>query len=409
MPAELALAVVDDTVISFADDKTGHMLSKLLLEPEIPGGIEEPNFYFDLTEDKSALGMELLMGTRGWRRFEWAPVLSPPPPVSTASVPTGAAAGGDAPMDDRVMAMPAQEPPAAVRPAPADKQKRRAERERVANAEMAADRDDPVEEEPNWAGKPDMADRMMDEDLERRPARTPAPLAFAPVRVFPAPDYSGPQAGARTDFRETIHWAPSVKTDRYGKATITLYTSDAVTSFRVFAEGVGGGLAGRHEQVFKSNLPFSMNVKLPLEVSAGDVMELPLTLTNEQGAPLPMSLAASFGDLLTLSRPVSLPGPALPANARQALFYEVEVSGMQGQSEVKFSANAGGLTDEFVRSVRVQPLGFPQTISRSGTLTKALRETVDLAGATQGTIEASLKLYPSPVSTLVSGLEGLLR
>jgi hypothetical protein len=46
VPADLALAVVDDTVLSFADDKTGHMLSRLYLEPELPGKIEEPNFYF---------------------------------------------------------------------------------------------------------------------------------------------------------------------------------------------------------------------------------------------------------------------------------------------------------------------------------------------------------------------------
>ncbi|MBL9004590.1 MAG: hypothetical protein JNJ46_10105, partial [Myxococcales bacterium] len=46
IPADVALSVVDDTVLSFADDKTGHMLSRLYLEPELPGKVEEPNFYF---------------------------------------------------------------------------------------------------------------------------------------------------------------------------------------------------------------------------------------------------------------------------------------------------------------------------------------------------------------------------
>jgi hypothetical protein len=77
VPAELALSVVDDTVIAFADDKSGHLLSKLLLEPELPGKVEEPNFYLDLTEAQSALALDLLMGTRGYRRFEWMAVLSP--------------------------------------------------------------------------------------------------------------------------------------------------------------------------------------------------------------------------------------------------------------------------------------------------------------------------------------------
>ena len=39
---------------SFADDKTGHMLSRLYLEPELTGKVEEPNFYFDLSEKRAA-------------------------------------------------------------------------------------------------------------------------------------------------------------------------------------------------------------------------------------------------------------------------------------------------------------------------------------------------------------------
>jgi hypothetical protein len=46
VPADLALSVVDDTVLSFADDKSGHMLSRLYLEPELTSKVEEPNFYF---------------------------------------------------------------------------------------------------------------------------------------------------------------------------------------------------------------------------------------------------------------------------------------------------------------------------------------------------------------------------
>ena len=243
--------------------------------------------------------------------------------------------------------------------------------------------------------------------LARRERR--GPLPFAPVRVFPAPDYSGAHTGPRTDFRETIHWAPDVRTDRSGKATITFYLSDAVTSFRVFAEGVGEGAAGRAEKVIRSKLPFSMNVKLPLAVSAGDVMQLPLTLTNEQDSALPVSLSASFGDLLTLQRPVVLASPSLAPRRRESLFYDVKVTGQRGESEVKFSANAGGLTDEFVRKVRVEPLGFPMAESAAGRLAQRSVASFDLGAALSGTVEAKLMVYPSPVSTLVSGLQGLLR
>jgi hypothetical protein len=484
-PAELALSVVDDTVISFADDKTGHMLSRLFLEPEIPGQVEEPNFYFDLKEEKSALAMDLLMGTRGWRKFEWQPVLEPPPPAETIGGlgmhGTGMGGGGMGFGRGRVMAAPrgaavaleeeAPMPVAAAMPAPppappavekaakggevqneegrmggraahAELDRAAPAREPVAPApasmappadmpvlqaakpmagpaarrEMAAD--DLLAPEPQAKKNVAAGDMKMDKDADfKQPVVAANQIAvdgefgggFAPVRVFPAPDYSKEYDGPRTDFRETVFWAPRVRTDKTGEATVTFFASDAVTSFRVFAEGAGGGLAGREEQVIQSKLPFSMDVKLPVAVSNGDTIELPLTLTNERDAPLPLSLTASFGDLLKIEKNAALPGPAIDPKQRASLYYGVKVTGQSGKSQVSFGANAGGLKDEFTREVTVEPLGFPQMQSASGTLKGQASHTFDLGQALPDTATATLKLYPSPVATLTSGLDGLLR
>ena len=509
LPAEVAVSVVDDTVVSFADDKNGHMLSKLFLEPEVPGKVEEPNVYFDLTEKKSATAMDLLMGTRGWRKFEWAPVLNPPPPqTSSLGDATGfgglgmrgvgrggggkgrgrGAAPGGAPQDDGVddvmmegaveearaapvemaaapkpakmaarrpaAAEPEAFPAAVAAPAPAappppppaqaaqpmrdEKAPMAKAAEAAPEAEMAmakpmaarreargpmaganriaADEakkemfagdladDAPAERQmadKDWAGGEKAKKRMAEEDGED--------YALAPVRVFPAPVYDGAYDGPRTDFRETIHWLPTVRTGKDGQATFTFYLSDAVTSFRVFAEGAGGGLAGRQEEVLKSTLPFSMGVKLPLEVSAGDKLFLPLTLTNERDKDLPVSLTASFGELLKLEGSAGLKGPSLAANARESIYYPLTVTGISGKSKVSFSADAGGLKDEFIRELNVVPLGFPQEQARAGTLTERVTTTFDLGEAMAGTTQATIKLYPSPVATLTSGLDGLLR
>ncbi len=74
MPAQLSLAVVDDKLLSFADDKSGHILSKLLLEPDLKGTVEEPQFYFDPKEQKADAALDLLMLTQGWRSFTWESV-----------------------------------------------------------------------------------------------------------------------------------------------------------------------------------------------------------------------------------------------------------------------------------------------------------------------------------------------
>ena len=68
--AELAVAVVDDSVLTLADDRSARILARLYLEPEMPGQqIDDPNFYFS-ADPKAPLALDLLLGTQGWRRFK---------------------------------------------------------------------------------------------------------------------------------------------------------------------------------------------------------------------------------------------------------------------------------------------------------------------------------------------------
>ncbi len=79
VPGNFSLAVVDDNLLTYADDKQGHLLSAFLLESELQGDIEEPNFYFDppkVEDDKDrTLALDHLMLTQGWRRFDWVEVM----------------------------------------------------------------------------------------------------------------------------------------------------------------------------------------------------------------------------------------------------------------------------------------------------------------------------------------------
>lgn len=461
LPAELALSIVDDTVISFSDDKTGHMLSRLYLEPELPGTIEEPNLFFDLTEEKSALALELLMGTRGWRTFEWRPVFEPPQPMPVAAMADfaldGVAAGGgglvrprpalraaraepmaidgmpkgmappqkampmpaDAPMkamapaaepapaEAERAAMPAPPPPPPAPPPPAVA--RPMQKEAAGKAANAIGRAEAMDVDDDWGG----AEKKRAVDAAERGAmladEARVGFAIAPVRVFPAPVYGGTTApSVRTDFRETIHWVPQLKTGNDGTATVAFYLSDAVTSFRVFTEGVGGGIAGRNETVLESKLPFSMSVKLPLEVSAGDRISVPLTLTNEAEGSIDVDVAASFGEMVTVKSDVG-GTKTMQRSSRDSMFYDVDVTGVSGVSKVSFSAQGSGLKDEFHRELVVVPRGFPIEQAFSGTIKDKVQHTVDTGDAVEGTIEGTVRVFPSPTATLISGLEGMLQ
>jgi alpha-2-macroglobulin-like protein len=72
--ANLSLAVTDDKLLSFADDRSGTILSRLYLEPELKEKVEEASFYFDAKEAKADTALDYLLLTSGWRHFTWQQV-----------------------------------------------------------------------------------------------------------------------------------------------------------------------------------------------------------------------------------------------------------------------------------------------------------------------------------------------
>ncbi|MEZ4404242.1 MAG: MG2 domain-containing protein [Kofleriaceae bacterium] len=78
VPASLGLAVVDETVLAYADDRQASILARVFLEPELgvtpEDPIEEPDYYLSDKPDAAA-ALDALLATRGYRRFEWRPIV----------------------------------------------------------------------------------------------------------------------------------------------------------------------------------------------------------------------------------------------------------------------------------------------------------------------------------------------
>ncbi|MBX7094179.1 MAG: carboxypeptidase-like regulatory domain-containing protein [Flavobacteriales bacterium] len=72
---DVALSVSDEKAWVYNDDRSGNILTELLVECELNGEIEEPEFYLDTKNPESELAMDLLMLTRGYRRFDWKTAL----------------------------------------------------------------------------------------------------------------------------------------------------------------------------------------------------------------------------------------------------------------------------------------------------------------------------------------------
>lgn len=118
---------------------------------------------------------------------------------------------------------------------------------------------------------------------------------FSQVPVFYAPAYTTPATTTKDDFRETIYWNPTVQTDRYGKASVEFYNSDASTTFRAITEGIGyNGIVGRVEHTYASHDAVSVDVKIPPYLSVGDTVRIPLVLKNYNHADKQVHIAVKL-------------------------------------------------------------------------------------------------------------------
>ncbi len=427
--ANVGVAVVDDTVLSYADDKSGRIRAKLFLEPELgvtdEDPIEDPNYYFGAKPDAAA-AMDALLATRGYRRFEWQPVWNPPPPrdhwAEEAEAGIALADGAGPPMAVPMAEpapMPAQaqqvarKPGAAKRPAgppaPPPKLVMKEAKGKAADKKDARWADQPrAGAERQAVGRA----RRMEMNLDEGRAADDALVAgWSPVRVFPVPQYTKGYDGPRTDFRETIYWNASVATGKDGTATVTFPVSDAVTSFRATAEGVSAsGFAGAGQAVIQSKMPLALDARLPVEVTSGDSIKLPVTLTNETESTLEADLTASFGAAFKLAN-----NPAgkivLRAGEKKSLFFPLKVVATDGEGNVSLAVKARGLEDKLEKTIRVVPLGFPFEMSAAGTAAAGTvsRHEMDLAGALPGSITAKVTMYPSPVASMTQGMAAMIR
>jgi uncharacterized protein YfaS (alpha-2-macroglobulin family) len=469
--ADVSVAVVDDAVLRFADDKQGDIVTRMAFEAEFPTPVDEPRSFLS---ERTGYALDLLMGTAGWRTFVTRPSSFPQlaGAVAKADLPEGPVPGRPAPPPQTRAAQP--RPPPATPPLPPapgvgigdlgvlgrkpdgpiagvggqpiilgalDKSLIDRDIKRNLNAirycyEVELRRNPslagnlvvrftiapdgsvsdariksstigsaPVEAcvverfrkltftEPKGGGVVIVSYPFLFAPGERREEVTPV---YAKVRTFPEPVHL-PDA-PRSDFRDTVAWAPRVHTDRSGHATVSFVLSDAVTSFRAVAEGVGAGYVGRGEAVFAAKLPFDMVVKVPPAAILGDRLHLPLTLSNRRDAPVTVHVDAALG------------APAhdveVPAHDGRTLFYDVEA---RETMPVTFHASAAGLTDTFTRTLRVEEDGFhPRAWSEGGQLVGTARHTVEVVDPARGTANAWVKVYPGTLSTIVDGLDGLL-
>jgi TonB-dependent SusC/RagA subfamily outer membrane receptor len=234
------------------------------------------------------------------------------------------------------------------------------------------------------------------------------PRSFSATREFyVAPPWKAASA-RREDFRTTLYWNHTIVTNDRGEAELSFYNNDAVSSFRLTAEGVSAnGLIGRVEQTYFTQLPFSLDTKFPAFLGFEDTLKLPIRITNETTSILHARVTIAIPPQLRIwESPVQ--DIQVDTAATKTLFYTITPKAVAGDFPVAITLQAPDYQDKIEQTIRIQPVGFPAGASVSARDTsKTLRVSIDEAEL--GTLKGEFVAFPDVISDLLTGAEAILR
>lgn len=196
-----------------------------------------------------------------------------------------------------------------------------------------------------------------------------------------------------------------IQTDKNGDAKIEFYNSDATTTFRAIAEGIGyNGKLGRTEMTYAVQSPINVDVKIPPYMAMGDNALLPVVIRNSTNqvirtnvkAILPDNMiAGKFADTVTLQA----------NNAAQVLIPVKAIAAVTGN--IGFVVNSDNNTEKISLPISVGNNGFPVITTISGN--KSTNTEFRISDMMAGSLTTELKVFDNFEGQLLNDIESMLR
>ena len=458
--AQIGVTVTDDSVLEMIDkrEQAPRLPAMVLLENEVEN-LSDAHVYFDANNEQAPRAMDLLLGTQGWRRFAY---IHPRELVHNFQ---DAAKRALALRDQRTLmewtrlysfakqrglnrqdlffmdSLSAADEGAAPRRSRARRfGEIRADAELLKRFDEASDKQDAdglssraknlairqnapknelgleladLEEQVARERKlvPHVAFEQIQQERDAFRQILPGQSMIA-VRVYAHKRNASRPQGERTDFTETLYWCSSITTDENGKATVEFDLNDSVTSFRIAADAfTKTGSIGSTTAQIESVEPFYVEPKLPLEVTTGDFLQIPLSLINATSEELSEGTleitSESWKSIQTDTTKFKL-----TAKQRARKILGISVGGFQGEADLTLSADAGPYGDQVTRTLKIVPRGFPIEDNHGGMLgpNATVQHTIKIPETVvPDSLTTRVVVHPTPLASLTEALSGLIR
>lgn len=249
-------------------------------------------------------------------------------------------------------------------------------------------------------------------------APRPAPAAmdsFAagePMQQSHAPGETEPVVVVRSDFRATAFWQPDVKTGADGTARIAVKYPESLTRWQATARAATtGNQFGWGKTNTNTKQPLIVRLQTPRFLTVGDLAVVSAVINNNTGEALTVtpkldvSGAVITGGYVDGQFVKEERGPVtVPANGEARVNWAVSAQ-QAGDAKFTVSGRAGQLTDAMERSLPVHAHGISKLLARSGKATTGnVTVKLDLPPRKPGTTQFTVSVTPSLAVTMLDAL-----
>ena len=224
---------------------------------------------------------------------------------------------------------------------------------------------------------------------------------------------SSPSAHVRSYFPEALYINPEIITDQNGVASITIPLADSITTWRMaMLASTTHGALGSATSSLKVFQDFFVDLDLPVTLTQGDRVSLPVAVYNYSGTRGDVSLKLQPDDWFSLVDDVSDKSVAVESSHVGGSQFTLQAQRI-GKFKLTLTAQMNGKSnraDIVVREIEVIPNGREQNIVFNGRLENSVQHELNFpANSIPDASKIFVRLYPGPLSQVIEGMDSILR
>ncbi|MBN2891205.1 MAG: TonB-dependent receptor plug domain-containing protein [Bacteroidales bacterium] len=227
------------------------------------------------------------------------------------------------------------------------------------------------------------------------------------VETYNTKEYWRQQNETR-DRNATVYWNANVQTDENGKAIVSIYCPDEVSTFKIITEGISGnGDIGRSEQNLSIIKPVNIQTKVPYELSYNDTMSVPVVINNSTQTDITGKIVIQHSkNLMAIS--VTEIEVTVKANSSLKELFSFRALPVAGEENIKIHFVSENHVEELNYNLTIYPKGFPVKESFSSS-SKSISFTFDINQPVENSFDGSFNIYANVLDDITAGVEGMFR